>query len=256
MHVDLRVVNVLSWRDLWAFKLLVWEVTETAWVAPASMMLPSGTELPKSLTDHQNHESCWVQPVAFWMVGGCTPFPSHSTGMASTYVAPRVQEWWCEDRQLPVRKVANRLITGVPHEENTGWRNRLPWLCTTQPRRCRTSGTLYETCVEAGTRLHSGALPPSHIDVLACLLPGPHPLQLMGAQLCLHLCLDASVKRVISVCKALGETPCSTAGEAHPATWENGRSHWNPVWPGPCLLTPGLWCPSLDWAEAKLTSWH
>ena len=98
---------------------------------------------------------------------------------------------------------------------------RLPWLCTTQPRRCRTSGTLHDTCVEAGTRLHSGALPPSHIDVLACLLPGPHPLQLMGAQLCLHLCLDASVKRVISVCKALffGETPCSTAGEAHPATW-------------------------------------
>ena len=89
MHVDLRVVNVLSWRDLWAFKLLVWEVTETAWVAPASMMLPSGAELPKSLTDHQNRESCWVQPVAFWMVGGCTPFPSHSTGMASTYVAPR-----------------------------------------------------------------------------------------------------------------------------------------------------------------------
>ena len=96
---------------------------------------------------------------------------------------------------------------------------RLPWICTTQPWRCRTSGTLHETCVEAGTRLHSGALPPSHIDVLACLLPGPHPLQLMGAQLCPHLCLDASVKRVISVCKALGETPCSTAGEAHPATW-------------------------------------
>ena len=88
MHVDLRVVNVLSWRDLWAFKLLVWEVTETAWVAPASMMLPSGAELPKSLTDHQNRESCWVQPVAFWMVGGCTPFPSHSTGMALTYGPP------------------------------------------------------------------------------------------------------------------------------------------------------------------------
>ena len=97
MHVDLRVVNVLSWRDLWAFKLLVWEVdalpleredTKTAWVAPASMMLPSGAELPKSLTDHQDRES-WVQPVAFWMVGGCTPFPSHSTGMASTYLAPR-----------------------------------------------------------------------------------------------------------------------------------------------------------------------
>ena len=97
MHVDLRVVNVLSWRDLWAFKLLVWEVdalplvredTETAWVAPASMMLPSGAELPKLLTDHQDRESCWVQLVAFWMVGGCTPFPSHSTGMASTYLAP------------------------------------------------------------------------------------------------------------------------------------------------------------------------
>ena len=29
---------------------------------------------------------------------------------------------------------------------------------------------------------------------------------------------------------------------------ENGQGHWNPVWPGPCLLTPGLWCPSLDWA--------
>ena len=97
MHVELRVGNVLSWRDLWAFKLLVWEVdslpleredTKTAWVAPASMMLPSGAELPKSLTDHQDRES-WVQPVAFWMMGGCTPFPSHSTGMASTYLAPR-----------------------------------------------------------------------------------------------------------------------------------------------------------------------
>ena len=132
MHVDLRVGNVLSWGGLWAFKLLVWEVdalplvwedTKTAWVAPASMILPSGAELPKSLTDHGNRETCWVQPVAFWMVGGCTPFPPHSTGMSSTYLAPLVQEWWCKERQLPVGKVANRSITGGPHEENTGWIN-------------------------------------------------------------------------------------------------------------------------------------
>ena len=51
--------------------------------------------------------------------------------------------------------------------------------------------------------------------------------------------------------------PASTAGDNHQATWwRMVGSHWNPVWPGPCLLTPGLWCPSLDWAEAKLTSWH
>ena len=49
------------------------------------------------------------------------PIPQHWHGI--DVFGPQVQEWWCEDRQFPVRKVANRSITGVPHEENTGWRN-------------------------------------------------------------------------------------------------------------------------------------
>ena len=32
-------------------------------------------ELPNSLTDHGNCQ-CWIQPVASWMVGGRTPFPT------------------------------------------------------------------------------------------------------------------------------------------------------------------------------------
>ena len=63
-----------------------------------------------------------------------------------------------------------------------------------------------------------------HIDVLVCLLPGQRPLQLMGAQLCPHLWLEASVKRVISASKALSETPCSTAGKDHQAaSWRMVR---------------------------------
>ena len=49
------------------------------------------------------------------------PTPKHWYGI--DVFGPLVQEWWCEDRQLPVGKVANRAITGVPHEENTGWIN-------------------------------------------------------------------------------------------------------------------------------------
>ena len=158
---------------------VVWEDIKAAWVALASMMLPSGAELPKSLTDYVNCE-CSVQPVVF--------------------------EW---------QVVTNRSITSVPHEENTGWRSfplcrkglahmlsrehlpgccmnlecelawawcpsgcktwgdeslgrsvwtiwsRLPWWCKTQPWRCLTSGTVSKTWVEARTQLHPGALPPS-----------------------------------------------------------------------------------------------
>ena len=172
-------------------------------------MLPSGAELPKSLTDHGNCESCWVQPVAFLMVGGRTPFPSqtmelawhrriwpsgpgiqtsclrsgcpssgmgrhpdylsssgihdaaircratkitdrswelwillstagsifnggraytipipnHGTGMASTYLALWSRNGDAKTGSFLLAKVAHRSITGVPHEENTGWRN-------------------------------------------------------------------------------------------------------------------------------------
>ena len=109
-HVDLRVSNVLSQRDLRAFKVLVWEVDAlpvvcedivAAWVALESMMLPSGAELPKSLTDHGNYGSCWVQTVAF--------------------------EWWEDVHHSYPRPRnwhgINVSMTCVAHEENTGWRH-------------------------------------------------------------------------------------------------------------------------------------
>ena len=74
-RVDLRVGNVLSRHDLRAFINFLCEKwmpfqwygktdIKAAWVALASMMLPSGAELPKSLTDYVNCK-CSVQPVAF-----------------------------------------------------------------------------------------------------------------------------------------------------------------------------------------------
>ena len=47
--------------------------------------------------------------------------------------------------------------------------SRLPCWCTKQPRRCRTSGALPKTWVEAGTELHSETLPPSLTDLYADL---------------------------------------------------------------------------------------
>ena len=206
-------------------------------------MLPSGAELPKSLTDYVNCE-CSVQPVAF--------------------------EWYV---------VTNRSITSVPHEENTGWRSfplclkglahmlsrehlpgccvnlegelawawcpsgcktwgdeslgrsvwtiwsRLPWWCMKQPWRCLTSGTVPETWVEARTQLHRGALPPSPTYWCAGL-PAAWTMSIAayGSPAMPHLWLEASVKRVISASKALSETPCSSAGEDHQAaSWRMVR---------------------------------
>ena len=61
-----------------------------------------------------------------------------------------------------------------------------------------------------------------------------------------HPWLEASVNKVISVSRALSETPCSTAGEAHQATW------WRMVGVTEILsdLAPYLWRPPQDWAEA------
>ena len=253
-------------------------------------MLPSGAELPKSLTDHGNCESCWVQPVAFWMVGGRTPFPSQTMELAwhrriwpsgPGMVMPRqAASCWQKSRTdqsllFPMRRTLDeetihsvgrvwptceRASAWMLHEpgrwtgtslmpfrsltwgkESSGrsvwtiW-YRLCWWCTTQPQRCHTSDTLHETCVEAGTRLHSGALPPSLTDWRAGF---------------------PAAWTVVAVSKALSETPYQHCrGEPPSHQMENGWGHWNPVWPGPDLLTPGLWCPSRDWAEAKLTSWH
>ena len=185
-HVDLRVSNVLSQRDLRAFKVLVWEVDAlpvvcedivAAWVALESMMLPSDAELPKSLTDHGNYESCWVQTVAIeWWEDVHHSYPRpwnwhvYSIDVSRTCVPherknsmkalPILSEWsgsharehlpgccanlegelawaWCPSSC----KTWDESLGGSVW---TTW-SHLTWWCMTQPWRCRTSGTQTET---------------------------------------------------------------------------------------------------------------
>ena len=69
---------------------------------------------------------------------------------------------WCPSG----RKISRAELSG--ESVWTIW-SRLPCWCTKQPRRCRTSGALPETWVEAGTELHSETLPPSLTDLYAGL---------------------------------------------------------------------------------------
>ena len=62
---------------------MVLEDSETALIAPASMMLTSGVELLRSPTGCETCGSCWGQPAASWMVGRRTPFPSRTTVLTS-----------------------------------------------------------------------------------------------------------------------------------------------------------------------------
>ena len=98
------------------------------------------------------------------------PTPSQESGPLATERLPGC----CvilEDEQALAWCPSGRKISRAESSGESVWTiwSRLPCWCTKQPRRCRTSGALPETWVEAGTELHSETLPPSLTDLYAGL---------------------------------------------------------------------------------------
>ena len=189
-------------------------------------------------------------------------------------------------------KVRNRLITGVPHVENTGWRSRLLMahsvtrVCNTRDRvawmlqhpgrwtgslalawclsghqtwgaksACGSLSTIWSRLVDvkhnhsvvahqvqylgSGRNLVTPRSTASIPNRLMCWLAcwGDHiPCSIWESSCASHPWLEASVNRVISVSRALSETPCKTTREAHHATdgeWSRSLKS--------CLTRTHLW---------------
>ena len=158
------------------------------------MILPSGAELPKSLTDHGNYGSCWVDS-CIWMVGGYTPFLSQTMDLAwhrciddlcSPWgkhwmkTLPILSEWSGSHAREHLRGCCANLEGELAWDcmmsfrlQNLRWIIRWVSLNDLVPPYLM----MYDTTmalshirhttrdqVEAGTLLLSGALPPSLID--------------------------------------------------------------------------------------------
>ena len=253
-----------------------WGQPAASWMVGRRTPFPSRTTVltshgriwpssPKMVMPRQA-ASCWQklrtdQSLVFPMrrtpdeeAGHWWPTPSQESGPLVTERLPGC----CvilEDEQALASCPSGRKISRAELSGGSVWTiwSRLPCWCKKQPQRCRTSGALPETWVEAGTELHSETLPPSLTDLYAGLpaaettslaaygSPGVRP----------HPWLEASVNKVISVSRALSETPCSTAGEAHQATW------WRMIGVNEILSDQDpvswhhtSWRPPLDWTEA------